>query len=66
MIFSMNFSSNTTDRIRERKMSMSSVGRARGRPIEKAMALTEYDFRAEEDVTSRPLDKWFEPIKTGE
>jgi len=63
MIFNMSFNQRT-DHIRERKMSMSSVGRVRGRPIEKAMALTEYDPQAEEEtVTNRPLDKWFEPIK---
>ena len=61
MIFNMNFNSRT-DRIRERKMSMRSVGRARGRPVEKAMALTEYDPKEEETVTNRPLDKWFEPV----
>jgi len=62
MIFSMNFG-HRNDHIRERKMRMSVVGHARGRPIEQTMNLTEYDPNTEEPtVNEKPLDKWFQPI----
>ena len=59
-MFNMRFK-REEDHTRSRKMAMGSVNRNPRRPIEKAMAVAEYD--GEEGVTIKDsFSKWFKPI----